>query len=368
MKKLEDFQFRRLIPVDSLPEKSQREIMKHADLQQLKRGLTVFRSGDNDDFFVYVLEGALELAGSDGKQIIIDATSEDARAPLSNLKPRRYRARVHSDTATVLKLPGDIVENLLAMAEAPALFDDAPEMIEVYEFRKPDSQDWAVALLSTAAFRRLPAGNISNLLAAFEEIHLRAGQTVIHYGETGDYYYVVRKGRCRVYRPTDAGQVELAEIGELQGFGEEALISNRPRNASVEMITDGVLMRLSQRDFDRLLKQPLIRQVDLKQTRQLMKDGAFKIDVRTENEYARSGIKGSINIPLHLLRSKGRILDHNKAYLLFCNNGVRSQAASFILASMGYDTYVVKGGLNALIAERDRHAHAQDRDGDARDD
>lgn len=274
-----------------------------------------------------------------------------------NLKPRRYNATVASAKATILRFPGEIIENLLAMGETPSQPEEGLDLIEIYEFKTPEDQSWMMALLNTNAFRRLPAANISNLFNSFEEIETKAGEVIVNYGEMGDYYYVVRAGRCKVWRPTDTGQVELAQLGECDSFGEEALISRRPRNATVEMITDGTLMRLSKEKFTTLLKEPLIRPVTMKQAKRLLKEGAFKVDVRTENEYVRSGIRGSINIPLHMLRSKAKVLDHANKYILFCNNGVRSEAAAFIMASLGLDVYFLKGGLNAVIAERERRGH-----------
>ncbi len=346
--------FQRLIPIESLPLRSQRELASQARILTLNQGEIVFQQGDQDDDFIYLYSGTLELLCSDQHRLTIDGDSDDARSPLSNLKPRRYRATVRSPQAVILRLPGDLIENLLAMGETPSQPEEGFDLIEIYEFKTPDDQSWMMALLSTSAFKRLPTSNISRLFSAFEEIPVSVGEVIIRYGEPGDYYYIIRSGRCKVWRPTDHGDATLAELGECDSFGEEALLSNRPRNASIEMLTDGILMRLSKEKFTQLLKEPLTRPVTIRQAKQLIKEGAFKVDVRTENEYTRSGISGSINVPLHLVRSKGRILDPNKKYLLFCNNGLRSEAAAFILSSMGLDVYVVTGGLNALLAERAR--------------
>ena len=357
MNKLDTHKFKRLIPIESLPSRGQRELVKHLRIDVLKKGDVVFSNGDRDDDFVYLQNGSLSLVATDNKEIIIESDHDDARSPLSNLKPRRYTATVASNQAVVLRFPGDQLENLLAMGETPSQPEESLDLIEIYEFKTPEDQSWMMALLGTNAFRSLPAANISSLFNAFEEIFMKAGERVFDYGEKGDFYYIIRRGRCKVWRPADTGRIDLAELGECDSFGEEALISSRPRNASIEMITDGSLMRLSKEKFTTLIKDPLIHLVNIKQTKRLIKGGAFKVDVRTENEYIRSGIKGSVNVPLHMVRSKAKILDPNKKYVLFCNNGTRSEAAAFIMAGLGLEVYVVKGGLNALIAEREkRHA------------
>jgi CRP-like cAMP-binding protein len=48
--------------------------------------------------------------------------------------------------------------------------------------------------------------------------------------------------------------IPLAELGLGNTFGEEALISEDKRNATVRMLTDGALMRLKKADFLELMK------------------------------------------------------------------------------------------------------------------
>ncbi|QKQ25874.1 cyclic nucleotide-binding domain-containing protein [Candidatus Reidiella endopervernicosa] len=52
--------------------------------------------------------------------------------------------------------------------------------------------------------------------------------------------------------------VELVQLGEGASFGEEALISDNPRNANVVMVTDGTLLRLNKQNFVELLKEPML--------------------------------------------------------------------------------------------------------------
>jgi CRP-like cAMP-binding protein len=47
--------------------------------------------------------------------------------------------------------------------------------------------------------------------------------------------------------------VQLAELKEGDAFGEEALVADTVRNATVVMKTDGMLLRLSKQDFNELL-------------------------------------------------------------------------------------------------------------------
>ena len=103
------------------------------------------------------------------------------------------------------------------------------------------------------AFLKLPAANIQTLFSRLQELSVKAGDEIVKFGAPGDYYYIIKQGRCKVFRPVGSGEHTLAELGPCDSFGEEALISEAPRNATVTMLTDGKLMRLSKRDFVELL-------------------------------------------------------------------------------------------------------------------
>jgi rhodanese-related sulfurtransferase len=153
-----------------------------------------------------------------------------------------------------------------------------------------------------------------------------------------------------VSRKSDSGKVVvLSELGEGEGFGEEALLSDEPRNATVTMKSDGSLMRLTRQDFDQLLKAPLVHWVSAADARALVQSGAGLLDVRTEDEFKRGAVKGSVNVPLYVLRIKAANLDRSRRYVAYCQTGRRSCAAAFLLAQRGFDVAVLRGGLNAIV-------------------
>ena len=126
------------------------------------------------------------------------------------------------------------------------------------------------------------------------------------------------------------------------------MLSGAPRNANVITLTDGVLMRLSQADFNELLREPMVQWVTDAEARILMQEGAGLIDVRLEDEYRGGALKGSVNIPLHLLRLKAASMDRRRKYIVYCQSGKRSCAAAFLLGQRGFDVCVLRGGLSAL--------------------
>lgn len=79
-----------------------------------------------------------------------------------------------------------------------------------------------------------------------------------------------------------------------------------------------------------------IKTIDFKE---LAKNGAQIIDVRTPQEYKGGHIKKSINIPLQNLSAKINTLNKNKSIITVCASGMRSANAKRILKSNGFDVY-----------------------------
>jgi rhodanese-related sulfurtransferase len=182
-----------------------------------------------------------------------------------------------------------------------------------------------------------------------ESVHQKSGQVVIQQDDPGDYFYIIKEGRCLVTRATPANPkgVKLATLSVGDSFGEEALISDSKRNATVTMLSDGHLMRLNKDDFNSLLNEPLLDWVDYAEAKQLISQGALWLDVRLPAEYKSKHIKGSINIPLIFLRMKANSLDDSKKYIIYCDTGRRSSAASFLLNEKDIESCVLKDGVDS---------------------
>ncbi|NTV94061.1 MAG: cyclic nucleotide-binding domain-containing protein [Thiobacillus sp.] len=225
----------------------------------------------------------------------------------------------------------------------PCLHSDAE--YQVVEFEGDDPQ-WLFELLNNPAFAKVPPSQLQGLFERFHPLEVSAGQVLVRQGDVGDYYYLIRRGRARVSRIGHGGrEIVLADVGPGQGFGEEALISGEPRNATVTMLEPGLLMRLAADDFDALLRMPLVRGLDASAAQALLEQGAQLVDVRLEEEFRQASLAGAINVPLYLVRIKAAQLDRQRPVLLFCNDGRRSATAAFLLVQMGFETRILAAGL-----------------------
>ena len=211
--------------------------------------------------------------------------------------------------------------------------------------------DWMTTLLQSRALQRIPPANIQAIFLRMERVPYRAGDVVIHQGAEGDYFYAIVTGRCMVTRETPLNKegIRLAELTVGDTFGEEALISETKRNATVTMVTDGVLMRLNKKDFRELLNEPLVRWVTPEQAQQLVvKKGATWLDVRLPSEFQNLAVETAVNVPLYFIRLKLSTIDQTKPVIVYCDTGRRSSAAAFILVEKGFDAYVLKGGIGTM--------------------
>lgn len=332
-----------LVPINSLAPDHYRELMAAVKLEELSKGQTLFKHGARDNDTLYLLRGEVELIPEGSRTgRLIAGGSEEARYPLAQLKPRQFTGRARTDVS-LARVPSDRLDRLLT-------WDQVTGEYEVTELAEAEDAGWVMQVLRNPAFRTLPANNFNALFARLQAVPVKVGEVVIRQGDTGDYFYLVKQGRCSVSRKSEkTGKVSLlSELSAGGSFGEEALLTDSPRNATVIMLSDGVLMRLSKQDFDELLKQPLVRWVSPQEAKVLLNQGAGLVDVRIEEEYRHGALKGSMNLPLYLLRLKVGGLEQDRSYILYCESGNRSAAAAFLLSERGFDVHVLKGGLAAL--------------------
>jgi phage shock protein E len=79
-------------------------------------------------------------------------------------------------------------------------------------------------------------------------------------------------------------------------------------------------------------------------------NGAIILDVRTEKEFKRAHIYGSINISLGTIRERYKELDPKKTYITCCSHGLRSVKAESILKEKGFKN-VFNGGAYSDILD-----------------
>ena len=290
------------------------------------------------------MRGVVELQ-SEGRPVYrIRGGSPEARNPIAPASPRRCSARVVSDRIEYLTIDSELLDVVLTW--------DQTGTYEVNELQNVEdslvtSDDWMTILLQTKAFHRIPPANIQAIFMRMQRMTFKAGDTIIRQGDEGDYFYAIAKGKCIVTRETPLNRdgIKLAELSMGDTFGEEALISDAKRNATITAGTDVTLMRLGKDDFQKLLNEPLLEWVDRDQANFIVGRGGKWLDVRLPSEFEHGHLAGAINLPLYFIRLKLKSLSRDVPYVVYCDTGRRSSAAAYILAERGYQRDVELAGM-----------------------
>ncbi|HJP39864.1 MAG: cyclic nucleotide-binding domain-containing protein [Gammaproteobacteria bacterium] len=333
--------------LDGLKHENLTALARKTRINDLAVGQVLFNEGDREKRTFYLLAGQLELTDRNGSSTILEAGSNEARNPLVPVLPRRYKATARS-AVKFISIDTDLLDVMLTWDQSGNY-----EVNELEETDNPGSGDWMTNLLQTKVFHRIPPSNIQAIFMRMQQVSFSAGDTIIKQGDEGNFFYVIIKGNCTVTRETPLSKdgIKLAELQTGDTFGEEALISESTRNATVTMHTDGSLMRLSKGDFKELLNEPMSDWVDYDEARKIVANGGHWLDVRLPSEFEAFHEEGAINIPLYFIRLKLKKLDPKKTYVLCCDTGRRSSAATFILNERGFNTWVLRGGLNNYRAD-----------------
>jgi putative ABC transport system ATP-binding protein len=108
-------------------------------------------------------------------------------------------------------------------------------------------------LVRCDVFKHLTPRSLAEMSDHLQTETVQAGKNIIREGDPGDKFYLIRQGEVRVRRGPE--QKELAILREGDFFGEMALLTGQPRNASVEAVTDTLLYVLSQDRFRQAIAQ-----------------------------------------------------------------------------------------------------------------
>lgn len=332
----------KFIPFQNLSVSHLADLYKGAKLQTIERGVILFKATDQLKQAFYLVEGSIDLRDAQGKKITTIAGNNSAAQRALQSQSTQPVTAVAASQCTLLIIDKNLIDLVLT-------WDQAGEYVvaDLSAGDQPvDESDWMTALLESPLFTQLPAANIQQLFTKFESFPVKAGQTIINQGDDGDYFYVISKGDADVIRNKgSADEVLLAKISAVCFFGEEALISDATRNASVIMTSDGLLKRLKKDDFKALLHKPLLNYLNKTQLDAAMQNPKYSIlliDVRLPIEFKGGHMEGSVNIPLPGIREGISMLEPDMIYVTMCDGGRRSEIAAHILGQAGLNAYIYK--------------------------
>lgn len=316
-------QLRQMTPFATMSDDRSRAVIDQGRFMQISEGHLLFKRSTDNVTSHFLLSGQLSLVN--------DAFENTPFTPENGMRQGMVdESEIHIVSAVAV---GECV-----------IFEIERDKLE--QFKEDDKKSWMENLLSTPLFEFVPPSNIQALFKRFEPIAVGANQTIITQGDEGDYFYVIKTGRVAIDQTTSEEVKRVAEMGAGSGFGQDALISDAPRNATVTTLESCELMRLSEGDFSELLMTPVIEYVtfeEVEAVKSMQSKPPVFVDVRSNLEVQPLAISDPVKrIPLPMLRDEMKALESDPIYFVIGPKRPKiAELAAYLLNEAGFTAYVI---------------------------
>ena len=272
-------------------------VARHTQVIGVPANRWVLREGRTLSGSYYLAQGRVRLFSP---AAVVGHKSRDARSPLypghAAIRTLTGVRLLHVDTASAALLLGRA--------------DLQPEQDVLLP--------WEQRFLGSPLMRRLDAGVWQKLFSELDERPFAVGDDLIAEGERASDFLVLKSGRATVRRD---GQT-LAHLMPGDFFGEDALIMNGRRNATVSASEAGVVLRLPKDRFVALLLDRVVRFVECS-------EAGINLDVGEPGALAK-------------LRQTMTALDPKQRYQVIGGRPEERALATFILAQQGLDAWAME--------------------------
>ncbi len=336
MEKVLDTLTSHYMPFTLLSKERISEVVNIVRFIEMREGEIFQIAGGAGKDYLFVVEGSLNVI-TDGEVRTVEGPEETRKTPIILRSRPTTSTIVARSEAIICHADRDLLDDLISWDELVHMMEETNEVLA----------EQIEKVRNSLVFRRLPAEMVETAFSKMHTIKVAKGEAAVKQGEEGNSYYIINQGSAEVYSSTlyDDEPQMIAELGEGDAFGCEALIHGSTRSETVIMKEDSVLSVLDKNDFDELIKNPLIKTVNGKVAKSMLDTDYLPIDVRYSEEYDDSHIPGAILIPLFELRNRLEELDKSKKYVVYCHGGGRSAVATLVLSQHEFDVVSLEGGI-----------------------
>jgi len=324
---------KRLGPFSALGDADLETIAQKGRFRTLARGDLLFKRSSHDPDSHWLLTGRLNLVNDAFENRSFTESDSQNYGPVDDFNPHKVSA-VCEQECLLFSLPKSAQETIETFLESAA------KTAEV----APDDGQWMERLLRTPLFEFIPPTHIQALFKRFESTSAAKGDVIVKQGDPGDYFYVIKSGTVAVEIKSDAGMQQVAILSAGQCFGQDALISDLPRNATVTATHACQFARISEADFEDLLLAPVIGVVKREEFDALSKaeEAPVKlIDIRVDGE-STSTEDSTISIPFLELRNHLTDLSRSNVYVVQGPSAKKiSLLGAYLLNEHGFTAYVL---------------------------
>ncbi len=231
-----------------LPEEVVSTIEERMGVQEVPEGHVVIREGEPGNALFVVLRGrfAVEKIRRDGSGTVRLGTlgPGDFFGEFALLTDRKRHATVRAlEAGKVAEIARRVIGKLAKQHKSVAR-----TLRAYYRRRLLDMLTATVPL-----FDHLPPEEQKRLLRKLRFKRYSPGDVIVPEGSRGSGFYLVLVGQVRVTKQTEAGEVELAVLGEGEYFGEMSLIRDQPAMATVRAIQPTELVQVAGEEFYRVV-------------------------------------------------------------------------------------------------------------------
>ncbi len=228
-------------------------------LQHVPADEYIYREGDHGNYLYLIGMGTVRLETRDakGRRKVFSHLSEGdffgEHAFMSRI--RHTEAAVAETDCDVLMIDRETFDTWVAK------YPSIQETVEDFYRQRVLARVLAI----TPVFEGVPPEARMALANKFQLKIFKDGEAIIREGEKGDTFYLIRSGRVKVFTRDIKGTGEQVELGTMEDggfFGEVALLTDKPRTATIVADGDVELMELTREDFmDIVQTYPSVRKV-----------------------------------------------------------------------------------------------------------
>lgn len=343
--------FEKFLPLYQIDASHHEQLAQKVVVTDYSVGKYILKNSSDSNLRHYLIEGEVEIRRSFVDRVKTDSDNEQFRNPIEDILQGKGTVRALSP-ARILIVNASYVEELLSLSRnLDYQIVDLHSTVESSSFDDNYEADWSEAFFQSPLASHMPASKMHQLFKCMEDIQVEEGEEIFKCQSAAEYFYIIKKGYVSVLTD-DRGSYrgETFELAPGNYFGDEALVADTMRNATVKMLSDGVLGRLSREAFDNIVKDSII----VKTTDLEIKQYEFPdyIDVRLPIEFKFDHRKHCENMPVASLRKNLADLDPNKTYIVTPEGGKRSELATYLLRQAGFNAFILDDGVEPLGEER----------------